>query len=553
MTTVNTKKSIKTAVVVTYVIATLLLIAGWFVLGFGYNKGLEVGDMMMFWYVPAIINAFLSPYLGKALITGAFVTEHQLPEFTQFNSQVIPGVDINIIALMLLVYLVVTVLAIIFLIPVFAGNKAKKTSLTCAYVIEGAALVALGILFVFSAWETSLKTTATGYLNLICVFAAVLIVLFVQSIVEKKSYGVVKMFLFIFSAAAFMFAMFAIDNMIETVLSAISLDSVWTAVTDGLKVGGGLYAQGGVEVTGFNALHTMIGGLMRGENLIWVSGNSITLNIVNVCVFALFAVLAFNLIVDFVGLMAGNKTNAKGAVIPHKGGKIFGLVRYALALVIAIVIEVCVVVDKSLADGICLYFVIALLLINVIIDIVRLARVPAQKRKAEQQTTEALRIEEEGMTGSEQETTDIISEGSPAFTPAPAYAESQTEVQPVAETTAEEPAAQATEEQLVISDIPEETAEPEEESEPAVYTPKPVVYDGPTDAFLDTLTTAEKIEFCKVFVDKTRGNLPAKMPEYEIGGSNDDFFPAVFINLGRFRAMLSSSLLRKIYKYLNSK
>ena len=37
MTTANNKKSIKTAVVVTYVIATLLLVAGWFVPAFGYG------------------------------------------------------------------------------------------------------------------------------------------------------------------------------------------------------------------------------------------------------------------------------------------------------------------------------------------------------------------------------------------------------------------------------------------------------------------------------------------------------------------------------------
>lgn len=549
MTTANTKKSIKTAVVVTYVIATVLLIAGWFVPGFGYSMGLKTGDMMMFWYVPAIINAFLSPYLGKALITGSFVAEHKLPEFTEFTSRVIPGVDLNIPMLMLLVYLVVTVLAIIFLIPVLVGKKDKKTSLVCAYVIEGAALCALGILFIFSAWETNLSTTAKGYLNLISVFAAVLIVLFVQSIIEKKSYGVVKMFLFLFSAAAFMFAMFAIDNMIKLIFDKMSIGDAWTSITDALNVGGGLYADGATTVTGFNALHVMIGGLMRGENLIWVSGNAITANIVNVCVFALFVVLGFNLIVDFVGLMAGNKTTEKGVVIPHKGGKIFGLIRYALALVIAIVILVCVIVDKSLSNGICLYFVLALLLVNVIIAIVRLARVPAQKRKAEKQTNDALRLEEEGFVGTEQETTEFISEGSPAYTPA--LAETQDTAAVAAEPVAEEATEAApADEQLEITSIP---AEAEEESAPYVYTPKPVVYNGPTDAFLDTLTTEEKIEFCKVFIDKTRGNLPARMPEYEIGGCNDDFFPAIFINLGRFRAMLSSKLLRKIYKYLNSK
>ena len=122
MTTANNKKSIKTAVVVTYVIATLLLVAGWFVPAFGYGQDMELGDTMLFWYVPAIINAFLNPYLGKDLIT---VSEHKLPEFAGFEREIIPGVDIQIPALMILVYLVITVLALVLLIPVCAAKKDK--------------------------------------------------------------------------------------------------------------------------------------------------------------------------------------------------------------------------------------------------------------------------------------------------------------------------------------------------------------------------------------------------------------------------------------------
>ena len=552
MTTVNKKKPIKTAVVVTYVIATLLLIAGWFVPAFGYEQGIKLADSMLFWYVPGILNAFLFPYLGKNLFIGTHIDKYSLPGFAEFESRVIPGVDIQIIALMLLLYLLITVLAIIFLIPVALGKKDKKTSLTCAYVIEGAALTALGILFIFSAWETNLSTTAKGFLNLICVFAAVLVILFVQSIIEKKSYGVVKMFLFAFSAAAFLFAMFAIDKMIAIICDTFKMSNVWEAILNAFNVDGGLYVANGTVVTGFNALKDMIGGMLSGNSsAIWDGDAAITANIVNVGVLALFAVLAFNLIVDFVGLMAGNKYNKNGVLLTHKGGKIFGVIRYAVALAIAIVIEVCTVVDKSMADGVCLYFVVVFILINLVIDIIRLARVPAQQRKADAQQADVnMHFVEEGMTARDDEQTEIISEGAvaaPAYATS-AYAADATAAQPV-EPAAEEQASE--DEQLEIEELPEEGAE--EENAPYVYTPRPVVYNGPTDAFLDTLTTEEKIEFCKVFLDKSKGNLPAKMPEYEIGGSNDDFFPAVFINLGRFRAMLTSSLLRKIYKYLNTK
>ena len=107
-------------------------------------------------------------------------------------------------------------------------------------------------------------------------------------------------------------------------------------------------------------------------------------------------------------------------------------------------------------------------------------------------------------------------------------------------------------EQLEISDIPDEEGE-EPEAQPYVYTPRPLIYNGPTDKFIDTLATEEKIEFCKAFIDKTKGDLPTDMPEYELGGNNEQFFLAIFLNLGKFRQLLSAKLLRKIYRYLNDK
>jgi hypothetical protein len=77
------------------------------------------------------------------------------------------------------------------------------------------------------------------------------------------------------------------------------------------------------------------------------------------------------------------------------------------------------------------------------------------------------------------------------------------------------------------------------------------IYHGPTDKFMDTLTDEEKIEFHQVFVEKSKGTLP-RIPDYVIGGNNKDFFPQIFIYLGKFRNMLSPNLLAKIYKQLNT-
>lgn len=552
MTTVNTKKSIKSAVVVTYIIATLLLVAVWFVPCFGYGQPDVdgIGNMMMFWYIPAFINAFFFPILKKDLIPASVIGDYTLPGFANFKTQVINGVDIQFPALMVMLLLVITVLALIFIIPVAVGKKDKKTSIICAYIIEGAALFALGILFVLSAWDTNLQTTSKGYLNFICLFAALVVIVCIQSIVEKKSYGAVKVFLFLFSAAAFMFAMFALDNMITTILGSEN-SSGWHDMLDNLNLSGALVSG----LSGFTILQGLVETVRAGGS-IWVEGASVTSNLVQVCVIALFIILALNLVIDLIGVISGNKTDANGVIKPHKGGKIFAIVRHFIALAILVIILVCAYVDELLIPGICLYGAILFVLINLIINIARLLRVPSQKRRAATQEKENISLTSEGITDEEEEQTDLIGDEMPVA-PYPVYADGEL-ISPVAEPVeeSEEPTT-TTGEQLAISSIPAydepESITEEAPQEPAVYTPAPVLYKGPTDEFMDTLTTEEKIEFSKVFIDKTKGELPAKMPEYEIGGSNDDFFPAVFINLGRFRAMLSSGLLRKIYKHLNSK
>jgi hypothetical protein len=64
------------------------------------------------------------------------------------------------------------------------------------------------------------------------------------------------------------------------------------------------------------------------------------------------------------------------------------------------------------------------------------------------------------------------------------------------------------------------------------------------------LTDAEKAEFAEVFLDKTKCKLP-KIPDYVVGEENEDFFPAVFIYLGKFRNILSTDLMNKLYKHIN--
>ena len=74
-------------------------------------------------------------------------------------------------------------------------------------------------------------------------------------------------------------------------------------------------------------------------------------------------------------------------------------------------------------------------------------------------------------------------------------------------------------------------------------------YDGPTDAFIDTLSDSEKTEFIDVFVNKTKGSVKG-VPDYAIGEDNSEFFSTVFVHINRYRNSVSDSLMTKLYKQL---
>lgn len=70
------------------------------------------------------------------------------------------------------------------------------------------------------------------------------------------------------------------------------------------------------------------------------------------------------------------------------------------------------------------------------------------------------------------------------------------------------------------------------------------------DPFINSLTEEEKNEFGDLFISKKYGT-SAYLPTYVIGGDNKDFFLKVFIYLGKFRTLISDSLLNKLYVYVN--
>jgi len=72
-----------------------------------------------------------------------------------------------------------------------------------------------------------------------------------------------------------------------------------------------------------------------------------------------------------------------------------------------------------------------------------------------------------------------------------------------------------------------------------------------SDRFFESLTNSEKEEFDNIFIKTIYGE-NKRLPVYVIGGDNKEFFNKVFIFIGRYRSIISESLLSKIYLYSTS-
>lgn len=79
-------------------------------------------------------------------------------------------------------------------------------------------------------------------------------------------------------------------------------------------------------------------------------------------------------------------------------------------------------------------------------------------------------------------------------------------------------------------------------------------YGGPIpympDAFINGLSPAEKDEFDRLFISRIYGE-NKRLPVYQVGGDNREFFSKVFVFIGRYRNVISDGLLEKIYNQSN--
>lgn len=95
--------------------------------------------------------------------------------------------------------------------------------------------------------------------------------------------------------------------------------------------------------------------------------------------------------------------------------------------------------------------------------------------------------------------------------------------------------------------VPAEQAEGEATEENEAESPCELC-EGAFDPFISSLTAKERNEFADLYILRSKGAM-SEIPEYIVGGDNKNFFSKVFINLGKYREVISNELLAKIYEY----
>ena len=555
-------KSKKLTVIITYVIALLCLWAGLLVPLYNFKWGSPIStDNMMLKYVPYMFNGIF----GKQIIKN-------LHWF--FNSEVF-AYKFDFLCLVGVLYAVVCVLALIMLIPVIAGKKGGHTSARCALAVEVIALVVTACYIAYDTYYV-VKSESLKWadFNFFIPLGGVMLMAIIQSISSKGGIGVSKTIAVILAALA-VFAILDIKLFIPVLAKPLNALSNTLHGGEVANFIGGkgldLPSKDGLGIDGVTML------LERSV------GRRFPADAISRVAFCMLIPLPFlvllNFICDIFGLGTGKKLNADGSPAKNAFINIFDVVRYALTLLVAILLLVFVFVNKDLTVGVYLVLLAVLLLIQLMNVAIRTAVVNHRVKAYEQQLAEDEKkqvvINDPAFTGAQKRTVQpfyAVAEEQYVAEPEQPAVEEEPVVYEQEDYSEEEEEPEVEEEQEAT---PEEEYSDEEEEEEIVYTPptptpvaspvyeqmnmveeeKPAepttvyIYGGDTDEFIDTLTDAEKVEFVEVFIKRSKGIVNG-VPQYKINGDNGDFFPAVFVHINRYRNTVSDALMSKLYKQL---
>ncbi|MCD8201514.1 MAG: hypothetical protein LUD47_05565 [Clostridia bacterium] len=473
---------------VTYVIVMICLLAGFFLPWFT-NYTADGDNAMMLQLIPEAVNKAFGTSIeisGSFFIQGAMIF-----------SQDAFAVSANLIALAILLYALVTFLGLVAFIPIGVCTSKRRKGLLregaeplavtgWMYIIETLSLLVIAFYLLTKYYMSEAIFDSSDLvaidLLMICVFAVIWIMYFVQCIYYKSQSG---------------------SGVIKTILSLLAI--VALALTMFCASNGGDFngiTFSGIDKLAENSLHGKVGFIEGLSGFDLVESMAVTgafkdagADVAYYFAFVTMILIMFNFLCDIWGL----GTHAT------KGGKIFGIIRYALELACAVV--TCIIIaakdDTVIKMGIAIYGIIIVALIQLILDISRLAAKrpePVLKSaKPVKETEKPAPVEAK-----------IVKEYSAPVAPDGFY------------------------------DVAAPVA-----ALPPVYTR---AYEYEDDAFIRTLTATERSEFYALFIDKVKGNF-YYLPEYRIGGDNREFFSELFIRLGNVMDVMSRQLMSKVYQW----
>lgn len=342
------KKTNKYVTLVTYIIAVVCLILGLFLPLWG-DKGILALQL------PKALNALA----GKDLLSFGkdFTLAHRISLFG------IQSATFDIIALLVIIYAVITVLALLAFIPVgFSIKNEGRAAKTFAYVFEVAAAAVLSVYAV--AALPLYPEAALGY-NMFIALGGCVVALIVLCVADKGATGVAKLFLFLFSTVALLM-LFDFTVLIPKLAEPLKnfgdktklYPFIFSQENEGLRYGSPAYGylktlfEGTRDISANGELSTYIDAI---KNLPDAKNKATAV----LCTIVAFMVV-FNYLVDLISLT----TNGK------KAGHIFNMARYSLEVATLICLYITILVMKANL-GLFLVIISAMAVIQLLMSVIR--------------------------------------------------------------------------------------------------------------------------------------------------------------------------------------
>ena len=500
------KKSTKTLAIITYALALVCLLAG-LLLPPNFDFKGEYNAVIM--QIPHALNC-----LGITMSSKVAYTYYYPVSFWG-------GKAFDLGGLFLLLYVLVGVVAVIGLIAVLCGKKNKNSSLKSAGFVE---VLSTLILSVFMLMKLTMVTLG-GYelagswdLVLVIAFGGPLLMLIVQSIASKGSSGFIKTLIVIFSAISIVFCVYPVTTIIPQLAEPLKNIVKDTKLIDWTSDIG--LTLGAVWAHLFLVFNMNYGEVLKG-----LSGMEAA---VSVFVLILGVLVIANFLLDVCGL---NKKTKRWMLLAN-------LIRYGLEVILVLLVLILGgIVGKHTISVIC-YVLLGIAALLTLINVIRFVTYKDEKKQAK---NAAPAPKKKAATA-------------PKAKPAPApqsyaqpdYSDYYDPYAPVAD----EPYKPAyTQPQPAVE-------QPKPQPAPAPAAPvaaqsgnvySPVIYSGPRDEFIDTLTNEERVEFARTFIERRNGTIQG-VPEYVVDGNNEKFFKSLFIYYSRVRGLVSDALMNKFYE-----